>query len=997
MADGRQQSLVGFDTETWLIVPSQQAPPLVCVSVCAGAAVSVLAKAKGLQWVREVFANPKFLIVGHNVGFDLCALLAADFSLGPILFQAVAEGRVRDTMLREQMLANATGKRHYMPDVKLMHGTVGAYSLAACVFRHFNIDISEGKIEGSWRLRYKELDGVPIEEWPFEARAYAESDALYARDLYLKQKEVGEQMAVQINATVANRWVRSHVDINKRPKETPVGPVVVRDFFADEPAQVRAAFALRLMECWGMRTDAAAVMALEAYCKAEIEAVVPDLLKAGLKRTKKDGTPGSMDMKALQIRIEAAYTKMNRTALQTPKRGTSTSAEVLLASKDELLVRFGESSLSRKILSTYVPALKDGVITPVHPSFSVLMETGRTSCHEPNLQNPPRKGGVRDCFIPRPGWLFATSDYDTAELRSLAQACLDLVGHSTLADRYNADPNFDPHTLLASDLMHISYEEALVLKKANDKTLKHRRQYAKSCFHPDTEVLTRNGWKRIADLVLGEEVMAATPVANGVTMQWEVPLQLTERESPVGELVHLRNKGIDLRVTPDHRMLAFNASGQAKVVEPEDLEVCRTWVNAGEGPVEGVEVNEFLLRLAVATQADGNYQNLTIRLGFTKQRKIDRMEVLLRGVDGEWDRSITSQGATMFVVRSELVTRIRALLDPNKQLPLWWIGLSRRCRDIVLDEFKHWDGSFAGTRNHGDGNPWTMSQYYSCDPQNVDVFQALAAMSGRKTRAAVSNHAAEKHRTCWKVSVRDHAHTRGESLETLRIPYTGKVVCLSVPSTFVLVRDGGIPVVVGQCNFGFPGGLGARKFVSYAHDSGIDIDEDEAKSLREAWFMRWPEMKDYFAAINLLCGGKGGFGSSGTILQYRSERIRGDVRYTACCNGFFQSSVADGAKFACFLVAWECYAKPTSPLYGCRPVLFMHDEILIEAPEGRAHEAAVRLGEVMVEALECFLPDVPVTASPALMRRWYKGAEAVFDVNGRLVPWEPKVEEKRVA
>ena len=39
-----------------------------------------------------------------------------------------------------------------------------------------------------------------------------------------------------------------------------------------------------------------------------------------------------------------------------------------------------------------------------------------------------------------------------------------------------------------------------------------------------------------------------------------------------------------------------------------------------------------------------------------------------------------------------------------------------------------------------------------------------------------------------------------------------------------------------------------------------------------------------------------------------------------------------------------------------------------------------------------FVPDVTITAEPALMTRWRKKAKPVFE-NGRLVPWEPKKKE----
>jgi DNA polymerase-1 len=94
-------------------------------------------------------------------------------------------------------------------------------------------------------------------------------------------------------------------------------------------------------------------------------------------------------------------------------------------------------------------------------------------------------------------------------------------------------------------------------------------------------------------------------------------------------------------------------------------------------------------------------------------------------------------------------------------------------------------------------------------------------------------------------------------------------------------------------------------------------------------------------------------------------------------------------------VTRECYAVPESPLYGSRPVLFIHDEIILEIPyaegeEGaeRLHAAAMRQAEVMIAAMQPLFPTVPITASPALMERWSKSADAAYDDLGRLIPYE---------
>ena len=69
-------------------------------------------------------------------------------------------------------------------------------------------------------------------------------------------------------------------------------------------------------------------------------------------------------------------------------------------------------------------------------------------------------------------------------------------------------------------------------------------------------------------------------------------------------------------------------------------------------------------------------------------------------------------------------------------------------------------------------------------------------------------------------------------------------------------------------------------------------------------------------------------------------------------------------------------------------VNFLHDEIMLEVPEERGHEAATQLAEIMVHEFNCFVPDVPVQASPQLMCCWSKNAKPVYDAQGRLVPWQ---------
>lgn len=158
-----------------------------------------------------------------------------------------------------------------------------------------------------------------------------------------------------------------------------------------------------------------------------------------------------------------------------------------------------------------------------------------------------------------------------------------------------------------------------------------------------------------------------------------------------------------------------------------------------------------------------------------------------------------------------------------------------------------------------------------------------------------------------------------------------------------------------------------------------------AEELRKAWFKAWPENREYFKLISEIVE------KLGWVEQHVSRRRRGGVRFTSAANGFFQGLAADGAKRALYLVSRECYAVPSSPLYGSRVILFAHDEIVAEVLESMADPAARRIAEIMTLTMRAYLPDVGdnMVVEPALMRRLYKAAELREDEDGKLIPWEP--------
>lgn len=144
----------------------------------------------------------------------------------------------------------------------------------------------------------------------------------------------------------------------------------------------------------------------------------------------------------------------------------STDVKVLTNYKDHPVVKLLlDYRKSEKFITTYGEAL----INKIHPKtgrlhtdFNQMINTGRLSSSNPNLQNIPKEQEYRSCFIAALGNKLITDDMSQAELRILAE--------------YSKDPAFleayaagqDLHVKTACDVFDVTQEEVARDKKLPD-------------------------------------------------------------------------------------------------------------------------------------------------------------------------------------------------------------------------------------------------------------------------------------------------------------------------------------------------------------------------------------------------------------------------------------------------------------------------------------------------------------------------------------------------
>lgn len=413
---------------------------MVCLSWADDSGRGLLNRPNGLAWIREKLLDDDVILVGHNGVFDYGIICAEDPSLVKLVFDKHEKGLVHDTQTRAQMLDIARGWFEYHPgrDGKRTKST---YSLAALALRYLDRVLPK---QDTWRLKYALLDGVDVVKWPEEAIRYALDDASTTLDVWRALEKIlnGHELPTSAH-------------------------------------QHKAQWALHLISMWGLRTDGERIAKVKAALEKEREETMSklrttDVIRGINKKTGKD----TKNMAAIRARVEKAYTEQGRVVPLTDGGQTATDKETLEESGDEVLKWLASISNTEKLLGTYIPMLEKGTNHPINPRFHVVMETARTSSSDPSCQTVPRKGGIRECFVPPEGHVLVHVDFDTLELRALAQVLLDFFGQSTMAEALRAGE--DLHLRVAAQILNIDPREAVERYNAGDKDVEDKRQIAKA-------------------------------------------------------------------------------------------------------------------------------------------------------------------------------------------------------------------------------------------------------------------------------------------------------------------------------------------------------------------------------------------------------------------------------------------------------------------------------------------------------------------------------------
>jgi DNA polymerase I-like protein with 3'-5' exonuclease and polymerase domains len=422
---------LAFDTETEVVDHKRQIPRLALASASAGDRANCLIHPEDLG--EFLLAHKGLHFICHNAAFDFWCVeqhlrRRGEGQALQAWWEVAEKNRLHDSMLLDMLVRLA--RDDSFPDPRDL----------AVVARHYaGLDLAK---DDPYRLRYGDIIGKEWEEVEEEFFAYAVKDAVVTRTAYL---------AIRTQAlALVEEYGRSGGDILPDARQ--------RFGLLTEAVQVKKAIALAQITRNGMHLDQEWVRKAEADLRqrlreavAQVRTLCPDLYKTdaegGLACTGKAQTP-SKSTAALVGQLQRVVEEVRQAACVEPHIPVTKKTRRLSTSKKfwqeyQDYHPFLRHWIAVEDLAKLVQFFAHLRQETVHPSYSILVRTGRTACVSPNVQQVPRDSAFRQAFVPSPGHLLLAVDYSFVELCTLAAHALHRYGRSDLADVIKS--GVDPH------------------------------------------------------------------------------------------------------------------------------------------------------------------------------------------------------------------------------------------------------------------------------------------------------------------------------------------------------------------------------------------------------------------------------------------------------------------------------------------------------------------------------------------------------------------------
>lgn len=385
--------ILAVDTETTLVENlDREIPDLVTFQVFNGKEVVFVL---GSQVKSFLESHLDSTLILQNFSFDL-SVVEKHVGSRCLSFKFIDNGKIKDTSILYRLLH--LGTAGFVPPK--------GYGLDALSLRFLKEELPK---DSNIRENFAQFKGKPLEEFPTAFIQYAAKDAIATYFLYF------ELVAL-------------------------IKPIDKYGALLSHDIQVKGEYALRGITRRGIGVDVEAASSWLRDIDEKMKVQSNVLAMWGWVR----GQPGINQryediVKHIGI---ADYLPRSEKSGCISSKGEDLELYRKYAFVDAYL-RFQEMEKAK----SFVVGLTE---ERIHPKYTSIINTGRTSSSKPNIQQIPKVGGIRELFVPKPGSVFIDIDYSTLELCTLAQVEYSMYGTSVMMDLINDGQ--DLHRYVASKI-----------------------------------------------------------------------------------------------------------------------------------------------------------------------------------------------------------------------------------------------------------------------------------------------------------------------------------------------------------------------------------------------------------------------------------------------------------------------------------------------------------------------------------------------------------------
>lgn len=330
------------------------------------------------------------------------------------------------------------------------------------------------------------------------------------------------------------------------------------------------------------------------------------------------------------------------------------------------------------------------------------------------------------------------------------------------------------------------------------------------CLDDSSEVLTRRGWVPIAEVTMDDEVASMHP--HDLTTTWAKPVKVHRYEYS-GEMVEARQRGMSMRVTPNHRMAYFlwdrafgdGRSARLSYVLAEDAErMSVVHVPAmARSAAAGCRWSDDQIRLAAWVLTDGhiNSDTSSVYVYQSKERGIEEIRGILTRLGVEWDEKVRPGRFDGVIIKSALPQHVfRVGRTPwlaelvgghEKSIPDWVHECTDRQFEVFLESYVDGDGSRRPPREKS----WARVIYGT--HRMLSQLQAACVTHG--FRASLSwQPRGDGDDGYYRLNVTRRPVMTVQRKSFTRTRHEGFVYCLTTHSGNFFVRRDGIAYVTGN-------------------------------------------------------------------------------------------------------------------------------------------------------------------------------------------------------